>query len=105
MASEPKPETEEVKIDLFEEDDEFEEFEINGGNYPLKIDLFFLFFDNQNTYTKKFSIVGFLLYGPKLSASIFSGRRKFVLTLKKVQILFKVISFLPLFIIGDNRWI
>ncbi|KAF9663578.1 hypothetical protein SADUNF_Sadunf17G0066100 [Salix dunnii] len=30
MATEPKPETVEVKIDLFEEDDEFEEFEISG---------------------------------------------------------------------------
>ena len=32
MATEPKPATmEEVKMDLFEDDDEFEEFEINEG--------------------------------------------------------------------------
>ena len=31
MATEPKAATEESKIDLFEDDDEFEEFEINGG--------------------------------------------------------------------------
>ncbi|KAG6742767.1 hypothetical protein NC652_037981 [Populus alba x Populus x berolinensis] len=30
MATETKPATEDVKIDLFEDDDEFEEFEING---------------------------------------------------------------------------
>ncbi|KAH7866300.1 hypothetical protein Vadar_018515 [Vaccinium darrowii] len=29
MATEPKAATEEAKIDLFEDDDEFEEFEIN----------------------------------------------------------------------------
>ncbi|QCD99622.1 DSS1/SEM1 protein [Vigna unguiculata] len=29
MATEPKAATEDVKIDLFEDDDEFEEFEIN----------------------------------------------------------------------------
>ncbi|KAL9367116.1 hypothetical protein Peur_038315 [Populus x canadensis] len=29
MATEPKPATEDVKIDLFKDDDEFEEFEIN----------------------------------------------------------------------------
>ncbi|KAK4768097.1 hypothetical protein SAY87_003238 [Trapa incisa] len=29
MAAEPKAVTEEVKMDLFEDDDEFEEFEIN----------------------------------------------------------------------------
>ncbi|PKI56964.1 protein DELETION OF SUV3 SUPPRESSOR 1(I)-like [Punica granatum] len=29
MATEPKPATEEAKMDLFEDDDEFEEFEIN----------------------------------------------------------------------------
>lgn len=29
MAAEPKAATEEAKIDLFEDDDEFEEFEIN----------------------------------------------------------------------------
>jgi hypothetical protein len=31
MATEPKPSTEDVKIDLFKDDDEFEEFEINEG--------------------------------------------------------------------------
>ena len=31
MATEPKAATEDVKIDLFEDDDEFEEFEINEG--------------------------------------------------------------------------
>ena len=31
MATESKTATEEVKIDLFEDDDEFEEFEINEG--------------------------------------------------------------------------
>ena len=31
MATETKTATEEVKIDLFEDDDEFEEFEINEG--------------------------------------------------------------------------
>ncbi|KAE8124191.1 hypothetical protein FH972_019097 [Carpinus fangiana] len=31
MAAEPKAATEEAKIDLFEDDDEFEEFEINEG--------------------------------------------------------------------------
>jgi hypothetical protein len=32
MATEPKP-SENVKVDLFEDDDEFEEFEINEGNF------------------------------------------------------------------------
>lgn len=32
MATEPKPVTEDAKIDLFEDDDEFEEFEIDQGN-------------------------------------------------------------------------
>ncbi|KAE9587396.1 hypothetical protein Lalb_Chr23g0273191 [Lupinus albus] len=31
MATETKAATEDVKIDLFEDDDEFEEFEINEG--------------------------------------------------------------------------
>ena len=31
MATETKAATEEVKVDLFEDDDEFEEFEINEG--------------------------------------------------------------------------
>lgn len=31
MAAEPKAATEDAKIDLFEDDDEFEEFEINEG--------------------------------------------------------------------------
>lgn len=31
MATEAKAVTEDVKIDLFEDDDEFEEFEINEG--------------------------------------------------------------------------
>jgi len=31
MAAEPKAATEEAKIDLFEDDDKFEEFEINEG--------------------------------------------------------------------------
>lgn len=31
MAAEPKTVTEDAKIDLFEDDDEFEEFEINEG--------------------------------------------------------------------------
>lgn len=38
MATEQqKPATEDVKIDLFEDDDEFEEFEIDEGNsfFPL----------------------------------------------------------------------
>ena len=41
MATELKAASEEVKVDLFEDDDEFEEFEINEGmacNY-----LYFLF--------------------------------------------------------------
>lgn len=40
MATEPKAATEEPKIDLFEDDDEFEEFEINQGKIPP---FFFLF--------------------------------------------------------------
>ena len=36
MATEPKPASEDVKIDLFEDDDEFEEFAINEGK-PLTI--------------------------------------------------------------------
>jgi hypothetical protein len=44
MATEPKPATEDVKIDLFEDDDEFEEFEINEGTNPFPI----FFFDNQS---------------------------------------------------------
>ncbi|KAF9666277.1 hypothetical protein SADUNF_Sadunf16G0212800 [Salix dunnii] len=32
MATEPKPATEDVKIDLFEDDDEFEEFEIDEAS-------------------------------------------------------------------------
>jgi hypothetical protein len=45
MAAEPKAATEEAKIDLFEDDDEFEEFEINEGKriyiyiYRSKFDL------------------------------------------------------------------
>lgn len=39
MAAEPKAATEEAKIDLFEDDDEFEEFEINEGKR-----LFFFFY-------------------------------------------------------------
>lgn len=35
MATEPKAVTEDVKIDLFEDDDEFEEFEINEGKINL----------------------------------------------------------------------
>jgi len=34
MATEPQP-CEDVKVDLFEGDDEFEEFEINKGNFKL----------------------------------------------------------------------
>lgn len=33
MAAEQKATTEEVKMDLFEDDDEFEEFEINEGEF------------------------------------------------------------------------
>lgn len=40
MATEPKPSTEDVKIDLFKDDDEFEEFEINEGT---NLFLFFFF--------------------------------------------------------------
>ena len=39
MAEEPKAVTEDAKIDLFEDDDEFEEFEINEGNK-----FFFIFY-------------------------------------------------------------
>lgn len=37
MATEPKTVSEDAKIDLFEDDDEFEEFEINEGipRFPL----------------------------------------------------------------------
>jgi 26 proteasome complex subunit DSS1 len=45
MAAEPKAATEEAKIDLFEDDDEFEEFEINEGNKKKKI---FLFVEKSN---------------------------------------------------------
>ena len=41
MAAEPKAVTEDAKIDLFEDDDEFEEFEINEGN---KFFYFFILF-------------------------------------------------------------
>lgn len=37
MATEPKAATEDVKIDLFEDDDEFEEFEINEGKFSTQI--------------------------------------------------------------------
>lgn len=39
MATElPKSGTEEVKLDLFEDDDEFEEFDVDqGGRFPLYI--------------------------------------------------------------------
>ena len=37
MAAEPKAATEEAKIDLFEDDDEFEEFEINEGKIIYNI--------------------------------------------------------------------
>lgn len=37
MATEPKVATEDAKIDLFEDDDEFEEFEINEGNINFVI--------------------------------------------------------------------
>lgn len=36
MAAEPKAATEDAKIDLFEDDDEFEEFEINEGKIRRK---------------------------------------------------------------------
>jgi len=39
MAAEPKAVTEDAKIDLFEDDDEFEEFEINEGK-----NFYFLFY-------------------------------------------------------------
>lgn len=37
MAAEQKATTEEVKMDLFEDDDEFEEFEINEGDISFLI--------------------------------------------------------------------
>lgn len=43
MATEqPKPAAEDVKMDLFEDDDEFEEFEIDQGE--LKHHMFFYYF-------------------------------------------------------------
>ena len=42
MAAEQKATTEEVKMDLFEDDDEFEEFEINQGGFLFRF-FFFLF--------------------------------------------------------------
>lgn len=39
MAAEPKTVTEDAKIDLFEDDDEFEEFEINEG--PIYCTIFY----------------------------------------------------------------
>ena len=41
MAAEQKATTEEVKMDLFEDDDEFEEFEINQGGFLFR---FFFYF-------------------------------------------------------------
>lgn len=41
MAAEQKATTEEVKMDLFEDDDEFEEFEINQGGFLFR---FFFFY-------------------------------------------------------------
>ena len=45
MATEgQKPSAEEVKTDLFEDDDEFEEFEIDRGVYDeLDFDMLFIF--------------------------------------------------------------
>ena len=46
MATELKAATEEVKVDLFEDDDEFEEFEIDEGmtcNYLVSICTHFVF--------------------------------------------------------------
>lgn len=34
-AEQPKPQNEDINMDLFEDDDEFEEFEIDGGNFYL----------------------------------------------------------------------
>lgn len=42
--NEAKPATEEAKMDLFEDDDEFEEFEIDLGNYSKINFLLFLSF-------------------------------------------------------------
>lgn len=44
MDKESKVATEEPKIDLFEDDDEFEEFEINEGHFLLNTFNFMLFF-------------------------------------------------------------
>lgn len=44
MATEQKAATEDVKMDLFEDDDEFEEFEINEGNSIPCSHFFFFFF-------------------------------------------------------------
>ncbi|KAE9453796.1 hypothetical protein C3L33_14342, partial [Rhododendron williamsianum] len=41
MATEPKAATEEPKIDLFEDDDEFEEFEINESLHLIPIEFWF----------------------------------------------------------------
>lgn len=43
MAAEQKATTEEVKMDLFEDDDEFEEFEINQGGFLFR---FLIFIDS-----------------------------------------------------------
>ena len=48
MATEPKAAAENVKIDLFEDDDEFEEFEIIEGvqfMYSISVLFFFLIID------------------------------------------------------------
>lgn len=80
MATETKPATEDVKIDLFEDDDEFEEFEINGGSYPFPS--WFLII--KVLIPKKYVLLlDFFFIAPSCHAWIFIRRRKFVLTLKK----------------------
>lgn len=57
MASElPKSATEEVKLDLFEDDDEFEEFDVDQGRKFLELDLHLSLF-NLTFYSCDFSVV------------------------------------------------
>lgn len=72
MAAEPKTVTEDAKIDLFEDDDEFEEFEINEG--PIYCTIFYA----------DFRFIALLLVGFNVDLILFyfgESKEKFIIQL------------------------
>ena len=59
MATESKTATEEVKIDLFEDDDEFEEFEINEGSV---YDLSTFFLNSFKFFTTGSTLPAYIIF-------------------------------------------